>query len=422
MQRVVALALALLCLVALAHGLIEAGYRLDIPRAFPCSVFTFEPHYAGAIWLAAFLGLLLVAVRRVDTFTVPQLWLVALLLTLLSNLGQGGVQAAFFDPLVGVRYVVDMRPAPRQYCHAFAWVESTGSFLRDFTTIQREGYGVSELCHVRTHPPFTTLLHYWLRNFGGLACVAATFTVVSSLAVFAVADLAGKRVALLFAVLPAVSIYSAVSVDGVVMACFALMLWGLMRRRTWAVVAGLLMANALTFGALWGFLVLLLLGRRRELCWSLLFGALALVACRFVGYDHVAAFMQTAVTENPAGTVGALEFGRVTWTAIADPGRYWLTRLEGVAEVALFLSLPVLAAWRWHAFFISREAQAAVVAFLLMLAAGVWCSGETARACLFLYPFLILPFGALTKGRLAAVTLAAGLQTALMQGVGDWFF
>lgn len=424
--RVAALALVLFAFVALAHGLIEAGYRLDIPRGFPCSVFSFEPHYSGAIWLAAFLALLLVAARRVGTLTVPQLWMVALALTVLANMGQGGVQAAFFDPLVGVRHGDSVRmfarPAARQYCHAFPWIESTGAFLRDFTAIQREGYGVPALCHVRTHPPFATLLHYWLAHFGGLACVAVTFTLVSSLAVFAVADLAGKRVALLFAVLPAVSIYSAVSLDGVVMSCLALMLWGLVRRRTWAVVAGLLAANALTFGALWGFLVLFLLGRRRELGWSLAVGALALVACRCVGYDHMAAFMRTAVTENPAGTVGALEFGRATWTALSDPGRYWLTRLEGLAEVALFLSLPVLAAWRWHAFFISREAQAAVLAFLVMLAAGVWCSGETARACLFLCPWLVLPYGALTRGRIAAVTLAAGLQTALMQGVGDWFF
>ena len=239
---------------------------------------------------------------------------------------------------------------------------------------------------------------------------------------FAVADLAGRRAALLFVVLPAVSIYSAVSIDGVVMACFALMLWGLVRHRTWAVVAGLLAANALTFGAVWGFLVLLLLGRRREFGWAMAVGALALGACYLAGYDHIAAFVRTAVSENPAGTVGALEFGRFTWTALSDPGRYWVTRLEGLAEVALFLSLPVLAAWRWHPFLVSREAQAAVLAFLVMLAAGVWCSGETARACLFLYPWLVLSYGTLAPSRIAALTLAAGLQTALMQGVGDWFF
>ena len=417
---------ALLCLVALAHGIIEAGYRLDIPRAFPCSVFSFEPHYSGALWLALFLVLLLVTVRRVDRLTIPQLWFVAVALIVLANLGQGGVRAAFFDPLVGVRYGDSVRmfarPAPHQYCHAFPWIESTSVFLRDFLTIQRDGHGVPQLCHVRTHPPFATLLHYWLYQFGGLACIAATFTLLSSLAVLAVADLAGRRAALLFVVLPAVSIYSAVSIDGVVMACFALMLWGLMRHKTWATVAGLLVANALTFGAAWGFLVLLLLGRRRELGWSLAVVALALGACHLAGYGHVAAFMQTAVTENPGGTVGALEFGRVTWTALGDPARYVMTRLEGIAEVALFLSLPVLVAWRWQAFFVSREAQAAAGAFLVMLAAGVWCSGETARACLFLYPWLVLSYGTLAPSRIAALTLAAGLQTALMQGVGDWFF
>lgn len=412
-RTLVWLLVAFLCAVALADRIIAAGYRLDIPRAFPCSVFSFQPHYAGAGWLALFLVVLLLAVRAADTLSLFQLWLVAFALVILANLGQGGVDAAFFKPLLG------LRTAPRQYLHGVAALgDAAPDLLRRFNELQPDMYGVPAFCHVRTHPPFTTLLHYVPWRLGGPWLVAVLFMLVSSISVPLVASLTSRRVGLLFAVLPAVSIYSAVSVDGVVMAVLALFLWGVVRGKVWAVVAGLLAANALTFGAAWGAIVLLLLRRWRALGWSAGIGLLAYLACRFAGYDHLAAFWQTAVSENPAGTVGALTFGRATWTAVSDPGRYFMTRLEGAMELVLFLSLPV-------AVVLARQVRrspvtvAAVAAFMVMLLLGVWCSGETARACLFLFPALMLPLVPVTSERLV---LLAGVQTAVMQGLGDWFF
>src|SRR5699024_1162748 len=100
----------------------------------------------------------------------------------------------------------------------------------------------------------------------------------------------------------------------------------------------------------------------------------------------------------------------------AEPLRYLYTRIEDVAEIALFftpyLGLLAIAGTRvlWqgargrstH----DREPlvlfAAAVVSILGLFAGGVYHTGETARGVLFLYPFLLLPVAAALRATNAA--------------------
>ena len=101
------------------------------------------------------------------------------------------------------------------------------------------------------------------------------------------------------------------------------------------------------------------------------------------------------------------------------------TRLEGVAEFLLFLS-PVVLAW------IARRgaaatgsaalASAVVLPVLLALVAGSFRTGETARACLFVYPFLLLLLRSAPSSALDACLWTAASQTILMQATGAFFW
>jgi hypothetical protein len=86
--------------------------------------------------------------------------------------------------------------------------------------------------------------------------------------------------------------------------------------------------------------------------------------------------------------------------------------------VAIFLSVPVLAALflrRPH-----RVTTVAVILLLVMFVTGAYRTGETARACLFVVPFIGLSFARLGAERLRLLTIAAAIQTIGMQVLGNY--
>jgi len=230
--------------------------------------------------------------------------------------------------------------------------------------------------------------------------------------------------ALLFAVIPAINIYGGVSLDGVILTTSALFLLGLVRleregawtRSAFAALAvGLLATNALTFGGLLLVAVGVLRSvRSREvrkaMVLTLVLAAVLYVTLRLgFGYDHVKAFVTASKSENPNG-----------FQALGVPIHYWLTRQENIWNVAVFASLPVLAV------LVRRRPDdltaAGVLVLLLMFITGAYRTGETARACMFIYPFLFLSLKDLTAPFIRRLILAAGIQTILMQAVGGYAF
>jgi hypothetical protein len=433
-----------LILLAILAGLAVGNYALMAARRyygtayyFPISVFRGPELYAGGIPFAVMLpAVLWLALRRSERLGALPVWAIGLGLIVLGNLAQGGIGRGFELPVVG---------SGVQYYHEALRIADWGEWLRGFQEAQ-----TSLVTHARTHPPFAVLLHYWLIKAGGgrVLFVSGALTLLSSLAIPLVHSIMRElgathgrpaAFALLFAVIPAVNIYSAVSLDGVVTALAACVLLGIVMilkrgssvRAIILVAAGLILANALTFAGLLlvavaaAVAVMEAITERRAgvaaaLLVAVVVGVALLGAFRAaVGYDHVQAFF-TAVRIERAQS-GAL-FGA--------PGVYVWTRGEDVFEMILFASAGVVAVLFRRGLRVAFDVRDHMGRLLLVMIAvlaisfiaGTHRTGETARACLFFYPFLMLAFRGTEGPIVRALALSAGVQTAVMQLTGAYFW
>jgi hypothetical protein len=383
----------------------------DVVEIFPISIF-FGPEiqWNGLPFAALFLGAMWLAYRlKLDAGRV---WILGLALIVLGNLAQGGIHPGLIRPV----YVFD-----RQYYNDAVQIGNAGAWLRAFTDRQAE-FNV----HSSTHPPFAVLLHYML---GTKQAIAIVFTLIASLSVpllrtvlktLGTDDERATTLALMFAVIPAVNIYSAVTLDAVIMTVslvFLVGFVGLIRKVPWQRAAlvlfcsGLLAMNVLTFGGLFLVAVAAIWSIRnsdvrKALLISLAGGAVLYVIFRFgLGYDHIRAFLNASRIENPGG-----------FRLFTMPGHYALTRIENVANLLFFMSIPVLAV------FLRQKHERLTLAAMLVLGAmfltGAFRTGETSRACLYMYPYLFISLRHVSHSTLRWLVLGAGAQTALMQVVG----
>jgi hypothetical protein len=143
----------------------------------------------------------------------------------------------------------------------------------------------------------------------------------------------------------------------------------------------------------------------------------------FFGFNYVRSFQVASALENPDG-----------FRLFAQPGDYLMTRAEDVGEIVLFLG-PFLLGLVLSGLMTTKArgelsvlSLRAIASFCAVLITGAYRTGETARAALFLYPFLVLPAaGELATlgdenaryGRLAALVFC---QALLMQLAGDYWW
>jgi hypothetical protein len=436
----VAVVAAWIALAVFNYVVLKLGLESETPLLFPISGLghpTF--HVTGLPWLAAFAVVAALAVRNAEKLPGPAVFAAALALIVLGNLGQGGVDVGFLRPFYesGFQYYHDALKVT-------SWREWLAGFNQNQTTLFR---------HSQTHPPFAVLLHYLvLQGTGGsVAALSAVFVLVSAASVVVVrataATLGASReqrnlLALLFALLPAVNIYTAASLDGVILATSSLFLLGLARLHVrerfdpvgaGLVFAGLLLTNLLTYGGVFLIAVGIAAGgydlvRRRHahtlaaVLVSLLLAAAAFLGiARAGGYDHAAGFLTASRIENPHGFRG-----------FAEPAEYVMTRLEDVCEIALFFSFGCLAALLaarergLRAFDLrdpgGRLALIGVGVLALLFLTGAYRTGETARGCLFIYPYLILTLARRDGQTLRDLCVLAAAQTAAMQLTGSFFW
>ncbi len=419
----------------------RAGVLFDVPDIFPLSVFSPALNWQGLPYLAAFAALITVAVRFHKQCGPVVILFIGTTIVLVGNLMQGGIDEAFYRPIYGAYHGL-----PAQYFHDASRIPNWRDWLASFNQIQ------SHLqIHGRTHPPFAILVHYFLMGrktvlFETIAFPFILFSCLSILWVWQIFRAAGidkaksNLLALFFACLPAVNIYSAVSLDAVIASFCALFMLGIALLATRGIgVRGVLCcaigftgANLLTFGGVFLAAFAVALGawqvwRMRR--WNILialaiclvfFAAILAAMLKFWHYDHICAFLTASRLEN---TEGFLAFVR--------PADYVWTRLEDVCEIALFLGIPTLAVLAGRRLNLTRAGfrdfplaatAAGVIVIVAMFLAGAYCTGETARACLFLYPLLVLPFARADERTLRALLIAAAAQTAIMQLFGDYFW
>ncbi|MBK9213995.1 MAG: hypothetical protein IPM59_00075 [Chloracidobacterium sp.] len=136
----------------------------------------------------------------------------------------------------------------------------------------------------------------------------------------------------------------------------------------------------------------------------------------FTGYDAVRAFRTASAFENPRG-----------FMLLVEPVNYLFTRIEDIAEIVFFLG-PLLLILFFRGLTNLRERPHLILTLLgcgtfgAMLASGAFRTGETARACMFLYPFLLFPVayylqdsdaGAQERRQLATLIFAQALGMQL---------
>ncbi|MES2464100.1 MAG: hypothetical protein V4671_26300, partial [Armatimonadota bacterium] len=137
--------------------------------------------------------------------------------------------------------------------------------------------------------------------------------------------------------------------------------------------------------------------------------------------SYLSALQTAARLENPNG-----------FRLLSEPLSYLFTRLEDIAEIAVFLG-PILISitsqtvkrlFQEHSL-ASRLYLTALGTLATLFLTGAYRTGETARACLFIFPYLLLPvitsryFEPLHRCRIFCAVFG---QSLLMQLFGRYFW
>jgi len=399
------------------------------------------------LWRA--LGVLLVFLVSARRFSRPatanvcSVMLAGCLLVIGTNLIHG-VQYGLVVPHLGDEK--DLPDAARQYYQDAEEVTSAGQFLRGFEA------GQAELgCHSRTHPPGAVLFHYWLlKIFGGDSsttpvAVSVVIAVLSvGLSVFFLYRLLSHEidrdtcgyVTLLFLCIPAIQIYYCATLDAVVASCCLGVLCFLRSPRALPSIAGmtgwLLCASFLTFGACFllpvvvGFEIITQRSVRRSAAVLLGVSVLHTAIYLLSGFNYLTSLMTASALENPGG-----------FLLLAEPVSYVMTRLENVADILLFFG-PFMLAFLLRGTHTMLKGKTyrellvltglGILTLLAMFLTGAFRTGETARACLFIYPYLTLPVaaylhhrGCRQEDRRLLLWLVFG-QSMAMQTLGGYYW
>lgn len=416
------------------------GVDGDLPNYFPISIFRFAGHPQFWPGLIVFLALLILVFIRYEKFSPLIFLCIGILFIVSGNLVQGGPQKAFVDPVTG---------GNKQYYHQALLIDDGVEWLEKFNHNQESR---TLLNHSETHPPFATLLHFYLLKPGSRNgdLISGTLSFIAALSLILIyftcreigidSNKAGF-ITVLFSVIPAYNIYSAVSLDGCILTFSMVALCGIVLVVNRGIhipgivmiVVGIILTNLLSFSGLFWFALLFLLGifrikkmRCKDLffAWIItvfLFAALILVFRLYYNYNQVAAFLTASKIENPHG-----------FYLFAEPVKFLFTRIENISEILFFLSFGVVAilfqrdvvAWDTT----DTDDQVTIISIsgfivlMLMFLAGAYKTGETARICLFITPFFILLLRRVKNEHIATLCLLAGGQTLFMQMIGSYFW
>ncbi|HRI04023.1 MAG TPA: hypothetical protein PLL77_09790 [Pyrinomonadaceae bacterium] len=358
-----------------------------------------------------------------------------------------GLDVGYYAPIAG-----DARTGPlipytldgQEYFHDALSITDPVDFFRRYNEIQPTLH-----MHGHTHPPGAVLTFYVLTKlFRDPAIIAFVIMILATIPTIffsyrvlrtELSEETARYMAFLLVLLPAVQIYYLASLDALIVALLTGVLYLFCFRKGYKSAAGaivLLTASfLLTFVSL--FILPVLVGFdlivKRSIKRSLIVvGGMVGVHVLFyllMGYDAWHSFRNASLHENPNG-----------FMLFVDPVNYLFTRVEDVSEILFFFGpfLLVLMIRGFRTKFQLRPLAElrqrpllvltvlACTSLLGMYAVGAWRTGETARACAHIYPYLLFPVGYYledgevgSSGRLQLAALVF-LQSVGMQIFGTY--
>ncbi|MPS74237.1 MAG: hypothetical protein E2590_13975 [Chryseobacterium sp.] len=402
---------------------------------FPISViYPNQFLWSGFVFAFLFLVSGIFAFKYAEKLNVYLLFLIAIVLVLLGNLSQGDFDIAFLRPFYF---------KGRQYYADAINITDGQIWLRDFAK-NLEQFQM----HTKTHPPFVTLLHFWILNISNIETLAIVFFAIGCLSfplfyqVLVCLGFEGTRrkwMLLLFAVIPSVNIYLLVSIDALVLTSTLIFLLGFARifhqKKIDAISfllisSGLILTNLLTFSGLFLFAFLgcisfyFLLKGKWNFVWLSLMGSVVFILAFAIiyvttGYDQLETFLLASQSENPDG-----------FRLFHQPFVYVMTRLEDIGEIFLFLSFGFLAVLfskrQGTEVFENRNINilffSAITAISAMFLTGAYGTGETARACLFLVPYFLILLKDIDADQFKILFYLCIFQTFGMQMIGNFYW
>jgi hypothetical protein len=351
-----------------------------------------------------------------------------------------GVDVGFYAPITGdaqTGVLVPISSNGQEYYHDALTVQDPLDFLERYNEIQPTLHR-----HTHTHPPGAVLTFYFLQRIIGdpaiIGLVLMLFAMIGTAFFFYRLMLTEFEngtagfMSYVLLLLPAVQIYYLATIDALIAAlligslylfCFA------KGAKSVAGAAAMLCASfTLTFVSLFVLPVLIgfdLIVRKSIKRTAIVLGAVLafhMVIYIVTGYDALTSFRTASLFENPEG-----------FMLFTDPANYLFTRLEDIAEIMFFFGpflfvLFVRAAKDIRLRPLDVLTVLGCVTLLGMFVSGAWRTGETARACVFIYPFLLFPIGrhlqgtgAGTNERLQLASLVF-VQSLGMQMFGNYFW
>ena len=161
-----------------------------------------------------------------------------------------------------------------------------------------------------------------------------------------------------------------------------------------------------------------------SLCAGVVYGLLLVT----LDFNYINAFLYASSLENPNG-----------FMLLSNPGEYFTTRVQDVLDIAIFFG-PVLSVLAYRGFVMLREEAtedadslkkynlvlASLIALGLLFLTGAPKKGETARICMFILPFLLIPVityiqrtNMSRRNKIILLALVFG-QAVLLQLLGIW--
>lgn len=381
--------------------------EFDCPWYFPMSIFVLRfPGIQELLIAGVVVGLFFLFVRVLESskYDVRAIVLVAVLLIVGTNLLQG-FEAGLYAPVAGDyrgSALIPNTTEGQEYYHDAIKIDDPVEYLRGHNRNQ-----LSFFQHGRTHPPGAILTYYALYRLLydpaliaiALCAIAVLLTVFGAYKLFSqfMEKETARFLSFVFMLLPVVQVYYLATIDAVVSGLLIVCLAFFCSSKNWKELSisslALIGAFFLTLASLFmlpvlvGYEVLTQRSIRRS---TVVIGGLAafhLALYFFFDYNVITTFRTASAYENPAG-----------FMLLHDPVNYLFTRIEDVAEILLFFG-PFLVVLMVRGLRSSARSNAFILALLgiavllAMFATGAWKTGETARACAFIYPFLLLPVG-----------------------------